>query len=163
MEPLTSGTDLSARHFAAINYHLEKSSTLIADVKLPMESLAVCRVLELFVHIIDCAPQASLDGLNSQTIQLALLGEVGTKQEIAGFLFFLPWSIPNLISATGFANRCAIKARNTKTVSPKFRVLRLFSVFRSPFHSYPRGILDNFLQKQVVEDMRKQGSYFISH
>jgi hypothetical protein len=97
----------------------------------------------------------------SQTIQLALLGEVGTKQEIAGFSFIWPLC-PSLISLapTGFANRCAIKARNTKTVSPKFRVLLSFDCYSfldHHFHVHPLDILDNFLQKQVVENMRKQG------
>jgi len=42
MELPASVTDLSAQRAAVFNYHLEKSSHLIHDVKRPMEGLAVC-------------------------------------------------------------------------------------------------------------------------
>jgi type I site-specific restriction endonuclease len=105
MEPPTSGTDLSTQRAAVINQHLEKSSSLINDVKRPMEGLA-----------------ASLDGLNNQTILLALLGEISTKQEIAGL-------------------REQMRNQSQKHQDGISEI---------------QDILDNFLQKQVVENMRKQ-------
>jgi hypothetical protein len=65
---------------------------------------------------------ASLDGLNSQTIQIALLGEVGTTQEIAGL-------------------REQMRNQSQKHKDGISEI---------------QGILNNFLQNQVVENMRKQ-------
>jgi len=88
-----------------INHHIDKSNNYIHDLKGSMEALT-----------------GSFDGLNAQAMQIALLREVGTKQEIA---------------------------------SLRQQMCNQDQKHKEGMHEIQR-ILDNFLQNQVVENMRKQ-------
>lgn len=105
----------------------------------------------------------------AQTIQIALLGEVGSKQDIAGYIVFFYFFSYFLLfkPTTAFASRCAIRARNIKMESAKFRVFLTTSsrikssktcAYRVHFFSLPRIqlFLPDLSSQSVEREIQQQ-------
>ncbi|CAA7258985.1 unnamed protein product [Cyclocybe aegerita] len=110
MEPPPSNTLGST--LQSLNSHLEKARWNVDEMRKPLDALT-----------------ATIDGLQGQTMQIALLGEVGTRQEIAGL-------------------RTQIRNQDQKHKDGIKEI---------------QGILDDLLQNQVVEHMRKEVEQEISN
>jgi len=80
----TSTNASNKRPPSTIDNHLEKSRYLINEMTNPLNGYTVSSLSELKSPVSHrCLVQATLDGLHGQTMQIALLGDVGTTKEIS--------------------------------------------------------------------------------